>query len=135
MGTIVLGYNHLNKEMLDKVLNKFSKIKQLNIDAVIKESKVIFTKEYDFLLRNISISVIEYNNEYLVLNKVDGARSLEPLFIQVDEFGCLMDDFFYDFIINSSEDLSKYAILYTDYSDLMDSIRLECGFVEVFDII
>ena len=86
-------------------------------------------------MRNISISVIEYNNEYLVLNKVDGARSLEPLFIQVDEFGCLMDDFFYDFIINSSEDLSKYAILYTDYSDLMDSIRLECGFVEVFDII
>ena len=135
MGTIVLGYNHLNKEMLEKVLNKFSKIKQLNIDAVIKESKVIFTKEYDFLLRNISISVIEYNNEYLVLNKEDGARSLEPLFIQVDEFGCLMDDFFYDFIINSSEDLSKYAILYTDYSDLMDSIRLECGFVEVFDII
>lgn len=135
MGTIVLGYNHLNKEMLDKVLNKFSKIKQLNIDAVIKESKVIFTKEYDFLLRNISISVIEYNNEYLVLNKVDGSRSLEPLFIQVDEFGCLMDDFFYDFIINSSEDLSKYAILYTDYSDLMDSVRLECGFVEVYDVL
>ena len=135
MGTIVLGYNHLNKEMLDKVLNKFSKIKQLNIDAVIKESKVIFTKEYDFLLRNISISVIEYNKEYLVLNKVDGARSLEPLFIQVDEFGCLMDDFFYDFIINSSEDLSKYAILYTDYSDLMDSVRLECGFVEVYDVL
>lgn len=68
-----------------------------------------------------------------MLNKVDGARSLEPSFIQVDEFGCLMDDFFYDFIINSSEDLSKYAILYTDYSDLW--IRLECGFVEVFDII
>lgn len=33
MGTIVLGYNHLNKEMLEKVLNKFSKIKQLNIDV------------------------------------------------------------------------------------------------------
>lgn len=135
MGTVVLGYNHLNKEMLDKALNKFSKIKHLNIDAVIKQSKVVFVKEYDFLLKSISIAIIEYNNEYLVLNKIDGARSLEPLFIQVDEFGCLMDDFFYDFIINTSEDLSKYSILYTDYADLMDNVRLESGFVEVYDVI
>lgn len=135
MRTIVLDYNHLNKEMLEKALNKFSKIKQLNIDTVIKESKVIFTKEYDFLLKNISISVLEYDNEYLVLNKIDGARSLEPLFIQVDEFGCLMDDFFYDFIVNTSEDLSQYSILYTDYADLMENVRLEIGFVEVYDLI
>lgn len=134
METIVLGYNHLNKEMLMQALNKFSNIKHLNVDTVIKESKVVFSKEYDFLLKNISVTILEYDGEYLVLNKIDGARTLEPLFIQVDEFGYLMDDFFYDFIVNNPNDLSKYAILYTDYATLMEDVRLESGFVEVYDV-
>lgn len=114
----------LKKFDLNLLSERFLECRTWDVKDVLVNSETIYRVEYDFMNSAISIIVLRYKDELYLVNTCDSDRWLEPLLIQVDDSGLVLDVFLDKFILkNSKLDLSPYFINQADYSLLMDFVR------------
>lgn len=125
MKDVMFVCNYLNsEEKFDMMLNRFISYRKMDVDKFVSEGVLHYSKSFDFMCSYFELAIVEVNNELFTVNCLDDDRWLEPLLIQVDEEGYLVDEFFKEFIDMYGKPLDKYFINYSDYSALMEEIRL-----------
>lgn len=116
-------FKALDKDTFYKKVDQFRECLSVDVKEFILNSEIIYNNTYDFMFKFISISIIKYNDYLYLLNDVDGDKSIEPLLIQFDDRGNLLDSFLKDFIDSYEGDLSNYYINYIEFSRLMEEVR------------
>ena len=96
---------------ISAIINEFRKLEDRNLVELILNSEIIY--ENDFYVGF---------GDWTIVDDVD---SLEPLLIQVEDDGSVIDFILLDFVLKFKNliDLKKYFVLQTDYGFIMDRIR------------
>ena len=113
----------LDNDTFCKKVNQFKECSTIDLKEFILDSETIYSSTYDFMFKVINVSVIANSGELYLLHDVDGDKWLEPLLIQFDDNGNLLDVFLKDFIDAYEGILDNYCINYLEYSRLMDEVR------------
>lgn len=113
-------YSRLTEEELNKRVIMYMEVKKLN-PSDLQDCEVLFHSDYDFMSKHCDYKIVDFNEKFILVTTVDNLCSIEPFYIQVDDFGFLLDEFFNSFIEQYSPS-EEYYILESDYKILMDRV-------------
>lgn len=107
------------------IINRFKSIEELNVKEQILASRKIYENSFDVGFGDCLVQIFEYEEYLYVRTQIDDVDTLEPLLIQVEDDGTILDFILLDFVIRfrKSFDLESYYVLPSDYTFIMDRIR------------
>ena len=110
---------------ISAIINEFRKLEDRNLVELILNSEIIYENDFYVGFGDCSLTIFNYNNHLYIRTIVDDVDSLEPLLIQVEDDGSVIDFILLDFVLKFKNliDLKKYFVLQTDYGFIMDRIR------------
>lgn len=117
----------LTKDDINSKVLSYISVMDTNPNDVYSEGDILYSKDLEFLGKVCKYEIILYNNNYIVAFTVDDVTSLEPLYIQIDSDKNILDDFFYDFMIQNPIG-DSYFILEDDYKSLINMVSCERNF-------
>lgn len=118
-------YKILDRQTLDDKVNEILECRNLDIQSFMVDSEVLYSSVYDFMYKVIDIKIVKHFGKLYTINCVDEDKWIEPLLIQLNDDGSLMDYFFLEFVKTTEIDLSDYFINYIDFSEIMESVRIK----------
>lgn len=107
--SVIIDRFKLAKEMKDEILS----------------SKKIYENLFDVGFGDCLVKIFEFENRLYMSTEIDEVFTLEPLLIQVEDDGTIMDFILLDFVIRFRNcfNLESYYVLPSDYSFIMDRVR------------
>lgn len=107
------------------IINKFKEIEEKNLRGVIVSSNLVYTNNLDVGFGDCLLEIYDYNDGLYMRTLIDGIDVLEPLLIQVEDDGTIVDFILLDFVLRFKESLGldRYFVLSTDYTFIMDRVR------------
>lgn len=107
------------------IINRFEEIKNKEVHDKIMNSKSIYKNSFDVGFGDCFIEIYDCEGYLYIRTVMDDVDSLEPLLIQVEDDGTIVDFVLLDFVLRFKQliDLDKYYVLQTDYSFIMDRVR------------
>lgn len=107
------------------IINRFKEIKNEEVRHKIINSESIYRNSFDVGFGDCLVEIFNCEGYLYIKTVMDDVNSLEPLLIQVEDDGTIVDFLLLDFVIKFKQliDLEKYYVLQTDYSFIMDRVR------------
>ena len=107
------------------IINKFEELADESKKDSILKSNIVYSNTIDVGFSECSLTIYNYNDYLYIRTIIDEVDDLEPLLIQVEDDGTIIDFILLDFVIRFKEilNLEDYFILQSDYTFVMDRIR------------
>lgn len=115
----------LTFEETSSIIKMFEYLNNSDSRECVLNSKLVYTNNIETGFGDCKLEVYLFS-DYLFLRMItDDIDCLEPLLIQVEDDGTIVDFMLLDFVLRYREDLGleKYFILQNDYTFIMDRVR------------
>lgn len=114
-------YNKLTNDEMDDRVKEYLSVKQLTPSDLLHYN-VLFHDSYNFMFKDCDYKIVDYYGKFILITCVDSFYNIEPFYIQVDDDGFLLDEFFNSFI-DKYKPNSDYYILESDYKILIERVN------------
>lgn len=114
-------YNRLTNDEINDRVEEYLKIKKLTPSDLL-HCDILFHDSYNFMFKYCDYKIIRYNGKFILITCVDSLYNIEPFYIQVDDYGFLLDEFFNSFI-SEYKPSADYYILESDYKTLIERVN------------
>lgn len=115
----------LTFEEASSIIKMFEYLNNPDSRAYILDSELVYDEDIETGFGNCRLQVYLFNDCLFLRMITDDIDCLEPLLIQVEDDGTIVDFMLLDFVLKCKEDLKleKYFILQNDYTFVMDRVR------------
>lgn len=107
------------------IINEFKRVNKREVFDEIINSDLVYRNKVDVGFGDCVIEIFLYSDYLYIRTRVDDIDTLEPLMIQVEDDGTVVDFMLLDFVLRFKEELNleEYYVLQSDYTFIMDRVR------------
>lgn len=107
------------------IINKFRFLGDESNRNSVLSSELVYKNSFDVGFGTCDISVFNYDGDLFIRTIIEDDETLEPLLIQVEDDGTILDFILLDFVIRFGKyyNLESYYILPSDYTFIMERVR------------
>lgn len=105
------------------IINRFKSTEKLK-NKILASDKV-YENTFDVGFGDCLVQIFDYEDHLYIRTEIDDIQTLEPLLIQVEDDGTILDFILLDFAIRFRKhfNLESYYVLPSDYTFIMDRVR------------
>lgn len=115
----------LTFEEASNIIKMFEYLNSSDSKRCVLASDLIYKNNIENGFGECIIEIYSFSNHLFLRTISDGEDYLEPLLIQVEDDGTIIDFMLLDFVLRyrESHNLEDYFVLQSDYSYIMDRVR------------